>query len=95
MSDRFDFAQSIQDCWRITDDIRMIGDSIQDRGLSVVNTSIALAGLAALYELKFNNLWELFEEVHMNLVRENKMLNEECGSLRQQFAEKQEGNKYS
>jgi hypothetical protein len=31
----------------------------------------------------------LFEEVHMNLVRDNKFLNEECAALREQLLEKE------
>jgi hypothetical protein len=46
-----------------------------------------------MYELKFNRLWDLFEDVHMNLVRENKMLNEECAALREQLEQKQKGKK--
>jgi regulator of replication initiation timing len=38
-----------------------------------------------MYDMKFNKLWDLFENVHMGLVRENKMLNEECAALREQL----------
>lgn len=88
MSDRFDFEQQIQKCWMVTDDIKEVSEYFleyhpsnftQDRVANI------LIGLAELYEIKFNKLWELFEDVHMNLVRENKMLNEECAALRQQL----------
>ena len=88
MADRFDFEQQIQKCWMVTDDIRDISEFIleypsadftKDRACNALN------GLADLYEVKFNKLWDLFEEVHMNLVRENKMLNEECAALREQL----------
>jgi hypothetical protein len=46
-----------------------------------------------MYELKFNKLWDMFESVHMNLVRENKMLNEECAAMRDQLMKKEKGKK--
>lgn len=95
MSDRFDFEQQIQKCWMVTDDIRDVAeffseypsaDFSKERGLNALN------GLAELYEVKFNKLWDLFEGVHMKLVRENKMLNEECAAMREQLGH---GNKPS
>jgi hypothetical protein len=38
-------------------------------------------------------LWELFEDVHMSLVREHKMVEQECAALREQLAEKSKGKK--
>ena len=40
-----------------------------------------------LYELKFNKLWDCFEDVHMKLVRDNAMITGECNALRQQLLE--------
>lgn len=88
--DRFDFEQQIQKCWMVTDDIREVTDFIaeypqadftKDRALN------ALIGLAEMYELKFNKLWDLFESPIMDIVRENKMLNEECAALREQLGQ--------
>lgn len=90
VSDRFDFEQQIIKCWNITNDLKEICDAFmnyestnftQDR---VVNT---LTGVAELYEIKFNKLWELFETVVMEEVRKNKFLEEECSTLRKQFVE--------
>jgi hypothetical protein len=39
------------------------------------------------YELKFNKLWDCFEDVHMKLVRDNAMITGECNALRQQLLE--------
>ena len=98
MSDRFDFEQQIQKCWMVTDDIREVTDFIaeypsadftKDRAIN------ALVGLSELYELKFNKLWDLFESVHMNLVRDEKMAREECAALREQLEGAYDGQGYS
>ncbi len=95
--DRFDFEQQILKCWNVTDDIREVSEFIseypsadftKDRAVN------ALVGVAELYELKFNKLWDLFEDVHMNLVRENKMLNEECAAMREQLESAYDGQGY-
>ena len=85
MSDRFDFEQQIVKCWSITDEIGEVSEAIFERNLSVDQIVNALTGLQQMYDLKFNKLWDLFEDVHMNLVRENKMLNEECSAMREQL----------
>ena len=87
MSDRFDFEQQIQKCWLVTDDIYDLSEAILERDLSHDQITNVLFGLKEMYEIRFNTLWELFEDVHMNLVRENRMLNEECAALRAQLQE--------
>jgi hypothetical protein len=90
MSDRFDFEQQILKCWNITDDIKEVSEhfmNYHDASFTKDRMSNSLIGLSELYEIKFNKLWDLFEEVHMDLVRENKMLTEECAALRQQLQE--------
>lgn len=96
MSDRFDFEQQIVKCWNVTDDLREVSDHFleyHDANFTKDRVANSLNGLAELYDIKFNKLWDLFEEVHMNLVRENKMLNEECSALRDQLAQKEKGKK--
>jgi hypothetical protein len=88
MSNRFDFEQQIQKCWMVTDDIYELSEAILEHGLTTDQITNILFGMKEMYELKFNKLWDLFEDVHMNLVRENKMLNEECAALRAQLLEK-------
>ena len=92
--DRFDFEQQILKCWNVTDDLREVSEYFLDHHDSnftkdkVANT---LIGYAEMYDIKFNKLWDLFEDVHMNLVRENKMLNEECAALREQLIAETQG----
>ena len=86
-ADRFDFEQQIQKCWVITDDLADIAEGILENNLDKDQIVNALTGVGQLYELKFNKLWELFEHPIMDIVRENKMLNEECAALRAQLQE--------
>ena len=92
-SDRFDFEQQIQKCWLITDDIADIAEGVLERDLDKDQIVNALNGIQQLYELKFNKLWDLFEDVMMAEVRKNKMLEEECAAMREQLAEKEKGKK--
>jgi len=88
MSDSFDFEQQIQKCWMVTDDIKEVSEAIIECKLVTTDgITNALNGLSTLYDLKFNKLWDLFEHPIMDIVRENKMLNEECAAMRAQLAE--------
>ena len=85
--DRFDFEQQILKCWNVTDDLREVSEYFlehHDSNFTKDKVSNTLIGYAEMYDIKFNKLWNLFEDVHMELVRENKMLNEECVAMRQQ-----------
>jgi hypothetical protein len=92
-SDRFDFEQQIQKCWLITDDIADIAEGVLERDLDKDQIVNALNGIQQLYELKFNKLWDLFEDVMMAEVRKNKMLEEECAAMREQLTEKEKKKK--
>jgi hypothetical protein len=93
-SDRFDFEQQILKCWNITDDLKDLDEGLFDGWLEFTqdNVSNHILGIANNYEIKFNKLWNQFETVVMDLVRENKMLNEECAALREQLEKAQKKN---
>jgi len=57
--DRFDLEQQILDCWKITDDLKLVA----------VHGEQAIEAVATLYELKFEQLWSTFE----SMVAERKM----------------------
>ena len=88
--DRFDLEQQITKCWSIVDDLKDFDEAIFEGWTDFTedNVSTSILGIANAYDIKFNKLWQLFELVHMKLVRENMMLNEECSALRQQLNEK-------
>ena len=92
-SDRFDFEQQIQKCWLVTEDIAEVAEGILERDLDKDQIVNALTGIQQLYELKFNKLWDLFEDVMMAEVRKNKMLEEECAAMREQLTEKEKKKK--
>jgi hypothetical protein len=59
--DRFDLEQEIFKCWQVVDDIELIysaSDSIDANSMQNV-----LLGVAALYELKFNKLFQTYEHL--------------------------------
>jgi hypothetical protein len=93
-SDRFDFEQQILKCWNITDDLKDLHQGLFDGWLEFNqdNVSNHILGIANNYEIKFNKLWNQFETVVMDLVRENKMLNEECAALREQLEKAEKKN---
>jgi hypothetical protein len=92
ISDRFDFEQQIQKCWLITDDMYDLSEAVLERDLSNDQITSALLGLKEIGEIRFNKLWELFEDVFMNLVREHKMLEQECAALREQLEKAEKKN---
>lgn len=55
MTDRFDLEQQMLDCWKVTDDIKL---------LSTQNAEPEdFDALAKVYEFKFNQLWNTFEKM--------------------------------
>jgi len=95
MSDRFDFEQQIMKCWNVVDDLKDLDEGLFEGWLDFNqdNVSNQVLAVANLYDVKFQKLWNQFETVFMELVRKEKMLEEECSALRQQLAEKQKGKK--
>ena len=89
MSDRFDFEQQITKCWFVVDDLKELDEMLFEDCIKFDkdNVSNHILGIANAYDVKFSKLWNLFETVYMDTVRENKMLNEECAALREQLSE--------
>jgi hypothetical protein len=87
MSDRFDFEQQIIKCWGVVDDLKDLDEGLFEGWLEFDkdNVSNHILGISNSYDIKFNKLWNQFETVVMDIVRENKMLNEECAALRDQL----------
>lgn len=83
-SDRFDFEQQILKCWNVIEDLKEVNEELN---------SEQIGAITILYEVKFQKLWEQFEDVVMKLVHENKMLNEECAAMRDQLTAKTKGKK--
>jgi hypothetical protein len=65
MSDRFDLEQQILDCWKIVDDINLLGKNVLEgkiEGGSLTHDEISnyLLGLESIYELKFQQMFDTF-----------------------------------
>lgn len=59
MSDRFDVEQGILHCWEITSDIDLFIDMYDN--LTEDQKLNCLIGIKEIYQLKFEKLWEYFE----------------------------------
>jgi len=62
-SKQLDVEQSILSCWQITDDIKVIYQQYGDKGLTEDQLLNVLIGLETLYNMKFDKLFEEFEQM--------------------------------
>ena len=71
--DRFDFEQDILSCWGIVNELDLVINLIEKNKLSAENEDEImniLIGLKSIYEAKFNNLFNKFEQ----LIKEKKII---------------------
>jgi hypothetical protein len=59
MTDRFDLEQEIMRCWNVTEDIQNL---LASEDLTTDQQQNYLLGLATIYEVKFQKLWDVFEK---------------------------------
>lgn len=63
-STRFELEQQIMECWNITTDLKAITEAVLDGpGLTDDQLSNMLIGLEQLYNIKFDKLFRLFEQM--------------------------------
>ena len=60
---RFDFEQQIMDCWGVVDDIKTVYNADDLRELSKDEMQNLLLGLYTMYQLKFEILFKMFEDL--------------------------------
>lgn len=63
MADRFDLEQNIMKCWNVTDDIHLLFENVMEKDLTKDDIANALLGMRQLYEMKFEKLWDNFEQL--------------------------------
>jgi len=86
MNNRFDFEEQITKCWCIVDDLKELAEFFMSRDIKEpITINNHITAIAHSYDIKFQKVWDLFEDVHMGLVRKNIMLEEECAALREQL----------
>ena len=68
--DRFDLEQLILKNWEITTEIKHLRELISDGKPTQDQLENYLLGLETIYEVKFNKLWDCFEELcqHQKIV---------------------------
>ena len=63
---RFDLEQLILKNWEITTEIKHLRELISDGKPTQDQVENYLLGLETIYEVKFNKLWDCFEELCQN-----------------------------
>lgn len=65
MTKRFELEQQIMNCWSVVDDIKALNIQFQDGPSKMTEDQIAnyLLGLETIYQVKFEQLFALFEKM--------------------------------
>jgi len=64
--DRFDLEQLILKNWEVVTEIKHLRELISDGKPTQDQVENYLLGLETIYEVKFNKLWDCFEELCQN-----------------------------
>ena len=64
--DRFDLEQLILKNWEVVTEIKHLRELISDDKPTQDQVENYLLGLETIYEVKFNKLWDCFEELCQN-----------------------------
>ena len=63
VKDRFALEQEIMDCWSVCDDMGTLLEGVCDKEISRDDVANALLGMRVMYQLKFEKLFDTFEEM--------------------------------
>lgn len=63
MIDRFDFEQQLMSCWNVVEDIKVLNKQFTEHVMTEDEVSNFLLGLETIYQVKFNQLMDAFEEL--------------------------------
>lgn len=69
MVDRFDLEQQIMNCWSVCEDIDALYNQFGLREMSQDEIQNCLLGLKTLYQMKFEQLFAMFED----MIKEGKL----------------------
>lgn len=62
MTDRFDVEQGILSCWHVTDDIDLLYKQVMEGDPTTDDIANTLLGIKHIYSMRFNNLFNDFEQ---------------------------------
>ena len=63
MTDRFNLEQHIMNCLNVTDDIDLLNKNVLEKDMSTDDISNFLLGLKTIYQCKFEELFDTFNEL--------------------------------
>ena len=83
--DRFELESRIMDCWSVVEDVQTVYKMSDLRQLSQDELANVLLGIQTLYQMKFERLWQTFEEYIRNEAdrdhhKDDRLLSELCCS---------------
>jgi len=59
----FDLEQEIMKAWHVVDDIQLLNENVMETDMSTDDIANALLGLEKLYNMRFEKVFNTFEEV--------------------------------
>ena len=59
----FDFEQEIMNAWHVVDDIQLLKENVMETDMSTDDIANILLGLEGVYNMRFQKLFDTFEEV--------------------------------
>lgn len=61
MTDRFDLEQNILTCWNVTSDVDLLYANVMEKDMTKDEIANMLLGIKSIYDMKFEKLWDTFE----------------------------------
>lgn len=62
MTTVYDLEQQIMECWRVTDDMKILTEEVMEGDFNKDQICNVLIGLEQLYNVKFNKLFRTYEK---------------------------------
>ena len=72
----FDLEQEIMKAWHIIDDIQLLNENVMETDMSTDDIANALLGLESMYNMRFQKVFNIFEDLCEEWVEMNPMVKE-------------------
>ena len=63
MMNIFDLEQEIMKAWHVVDDIQLLNKNVMETDMSTDDIANALIGLAKIYNMRFEKVFNMFEDL--------------------------------